>query len=78
MKVVGMSVYTHGTEELYLALEVEINGFNHMWQNRYRQVSKPRLATWLYQVREKDQKEKAQNDMVKRHQRLRKYKSAGS
>ena len=28
MKVVGMSVYTHGSDEFYLALEVEIDGFN--------------------------------------------------
>ena len=78
MKIVRMCVYSHGSDEYYLALEVEIDGFNqfrkqiglkkfdahitigHMWQNRYRHVFEPSLATWLNQVSENDQKEKAQ------------------
>ena len=89
MKVVGMYVYTHGSDEFYLALEVEIDGFNqfrkqiglkhfdahitigHMWQNRCRQVFEPRLATWLNQASENNQREKAQKNQIKRKQRLR-------
>ena len=90
MKIVGMCVYSHGSDEYYLALEVEIDGFNefrkliglkkfdahitigHMWEKRYRLVFEPKLATWLKQANENNQREKAQNknkNQIKRKQR---------
>ena len=89
MAIVGMCVYSHGKDEYYLALEVEIDGFNefrkqiglkkfdahitigHMWENRYRHVFEPRLATWLNQASEINQREKTQKNQIKRKQRLR-------
>ena len=87
MKIVGMCVYSHGKDEYYLALEVEIDGFNkfrkqiglkkfdahimigHMWEKRYRLVFEPKLATWLKQANENNQREKAQKNQIKRKQR---------
>ena len=69
IKITGLAVYTHGTQEIYLALEAEgLEQFRrtlnlqdidqhvtigHMWINKYYSHFESKVAEWLNQEQER-------------------------